>query len=84
MVAIKTLSTVARGHAGEKNLRHAAKFVQVSDKDERANEKKQLNRARNAKQIHSFFSSVFILEKKRARKLCGFYYLTIWQFKPER
>jgi len=80
MAAIKILSTVVRGR--RKNLRGAAKFVQVSDEDERA--RKNSLTARNAKQIHSFFS-VFILEKKkRARKLCGFYYLTIWQFKPER
>ena len=52
-------NTINGGERREKNLRGATKFVQVSDEDERA--RKNSLTARNAKQIHSFFS-VFILE----------------------
>jgi len=57
MAAIKTLSTVRREAARDKKKSSPRREIcPGADEDERASEReKQLNHARNAKQIHSFF-----------------------------
>jgi len=72
-------NTINGGERREKYLCRAREICPGVGAAGRASERKQLNRVKCKTDSLFFFFS-----KQKAWELGGFYYLPIWQFKPER